>query len=226
MNNNPIKSSLKTEILPILFLLASVILSFYFYTHFPERVVTHWGLNGEPNGWSGPAFAAFFFPGMILGIYLLMLFFPMLDPKRERYAEFSKVYHIFKNIFVFVFFLIYVITGLNALGVAIPVDKSIMLIIGLLFMIMGNYFGKIKSNWYMGIRTPWTISSEVVWNKTHRLGGKLFMLAGFMFILLIFLPVSFYAPVFVSAILLASIVPMVYSYILFRKEEKKKNNSL
>jgi len=218
--SSPIKTTFKTEILPIVLILLSIAASFYFYANFPDRVPTHWGLNGEVDGWSSKAFAAFFFPGLVLGIYLLFLGIPYLDPKKDRYAEFAKPYHIFKDFMVAFMTLTYFYTGLYGIGYQLPVTMVIPPAVGVLFLVIGNYLGKIKSNWFMGIRTPWTLSNEEVWNKTNRLGGKLFILSGLFMIFGAVLPPAIFFTTFIVVILVASLVPVIYSYILYRKIQK------
>jgi len=117
--------------------------------------------------------------------------------------------------------IIYFIVGLNGLGYNLPVGIITPGLIGLLFIILGNYFGKIKMNWFMGIRTPWTLSSEEVWNKTHRFGGKMFILAGLLMMAQIFLPLNFRLPIFVVSIATILLGTVGYSYIVYLKEKKK-----
>lgn len=93
-------------------------------------------------------------------------------------------------------------------------------LVGIMFIIMGNYMGKIRPNWFMGIRTPWTLSSDEVWNKTHRLGGKLFVLAGALLILVAFLPGSVTLVTLIIGVAAVVIIPTVYSFILFKREKK------
>lgn len=219
---NPIHFKLKTEALPIALILASVIASFFFYAKFPETVATHWNIAGEADGFSGRAFGAFFFPGMILGMYLLFNFLPLLDPKKERYEQFAGVYLKFRDIMVFFLTLIYFITGLVNIGYDINVGIWVSISIGLLFIIMGNYLGKIKRNWFVGVKTPWTLSSEEVWNKTHRFSGKLFMVAGLIMMITGIVPTVFRLPLFIANIVMLVFGSFVYSYIAFLQEKKSK----
>jgi len=214
------KPSIKTEFFPMLMVIIAIVASFYFYFHMPAVVPTHWNLAGQPNQWSPKAFAAFFFPGLIAGIYLLMVFLPSIDPKKERYEQFARTFHLIKGLLIFVFTAIYFIASLNAIGYNIPVNTTLPAIIGVLFLILGNYMGKLKPNWFIGIRTPWTLSNEEVWNKTHRLGGKLFILAGLVMILQAFIPLGSQIPFFIVFILLAAIVPIVYSYVIYKRVKK------
>lgn len=118
---------------------------------------------------------------------------------------------------------IYIYTGLSTLGLPIAVNKAMPLAIGLLFMLFGYYLPKVKPNWFLGIRTPWTLSNETVWQKTHQLGGKIFIIAG----LIIFI-VSLVQPknelmtgLIFPGIVLMAITPVIYSYLVYRQEEKK-----
>ena len=217
---HPLTITPKTEILPIILIISTIIASFYFYQYFPEQVPTHWNISGTIDGYSGKFFAAFFFPLLNLVMYLLFLFLPLIDPQKERYQQFASVYHLFKNLIIALLTVVYFMVGLAGIGVAVPVDLITPVLVGLLFVIIGNYMGKIKRNWFFGARTPWTLSSEENWNKTNRLSGKLFIVSGVLMILEIILPLPAKLPVFIFAILLAAVVPVVYSALLYLKEKK------
>lgn len=218
--DNPIKPTVKTEILPILFLTISLGLSFYFYANFPEKVALHWNYQGVVDGYSNRVIGAFSIPAMLVGIYFLFLALPYLDPKKERYLEFAKVYHLFKGLIIGLLFLVYCVVGAYNLGCLINVGSVMPLLVGLMFILMGNYFGKIKNNWFIGIRTPWTLSSENVWNKTHRLSGWLFIIFGAIIIISPFLPKFYSTWFFFGGIIIVVLVPMIYSYILYQQEKK------
>lgn len=218
--SNPIKPTIKTELLPIIIILIAAISSFYFYANFPEQVPIHWNAAGEVDNYGSRAIGAFLFPAIILGMYLMFLGIPYIDPKKERYSQFSRVYHVFKNLLIIFMAGIYFIASFNALGYDVSVATWIPLMVGVLFIFLGNYMSKIKPNWFMGIRTPWTLSSEEVWNKTHRLGGKVFIGGGIALMTMNFLPASFRMPLFVSAILIMVVGTIGYSYFLYNKEQK------
>jgi uncharacterized membrane protein len=222
MKNSPIKISAKTESLSILIILAMWAVSIYFYLHFPDRVPTHWDVQGQINGWSSKSFGAFFVPGLSIGLYLLLLGLPSIDPKKENYKLFSPAYHIFKNVIILVLFGIYLLTGFAGLGYHVNIGLWIPAIIGVMFIILGFYMEKLKLNWMMGFRNMWTLSSEKVWDKTNRLAGKLFMVSGLLIGITSILPPHFVIPVFILAVLLIIIVPTVFSYIWYQQESKKK----
>ena len=219
---NPIKPNFKTEFFSILLILSAVIASFYFYANFPEQVPIHWNAAGEPDNYGSRALGAFLFPAIIIGMYVMFLFLPLIDPKKQRYDQFKKVYHIFKTILLFVFTVIYFIASFNALGFFVPIEIWIPVLIGLLFIVLGNYMSKIKPNWFVGIKTPWTLSSEEVWNKTHRVGGKVFIASGFLFLITPFIPLIFKTTLFVINILFILVGTVGYSYWLYRQEAVNK----
>jgi len=219
--SNPIKPTLKTEIAPLILIIASVILSFYFYARWPAQVASHWNFRGIVDGYSSSVFMAFFFPLLFIGMYILFWVLPYIDPKRERYAEFAKTYHIFKAVIIAALFAVYVATGIYNLGYNFNVGIAVAVIIGILMIIIGNYLGKIKFNYFMGIRTPWTLASETVWNKTHRVGRWLFILFGTALIVSPFLPEALGIIVFIAGAVIAIVGSFFYSYIAFIQEKKK-----
>jgi uncharacterized membrane protein len=219
---NPIKPTIKTEIIPLLFIIISAIASFYFYARFPERVPIHWNFQGQVDNYGSPFFAAFFFPALLIFLYILFLFLPYADPKKDRYKEFSGAYHIFKGMIIFIMSAIYFIASLNGLSYNIPISLFVPSLIGLMFIVMGVLMPRIKPNWFMGIRTPWTMSNEEVWRKTHIFGGKIFIAAGIMLALIPFLPASFGAPALIALIIIMLFGTIGYSYFAYREEEKKK----
>lgn len=216
------KYTFKTEIFPLAVLLACVALSFFFYANSPEIVVTHWNFRGEADGFSPRSFASFFFPGLLVGMYLLFLILPNFDPKKERYQDFAKTYNIFRHLIVGVLAIVYVATGVYNIGYHINIGVIVAWTIGLMMIILGNYMGKIKNNWFMGIRTPWTLSSENVWNKTHRLGGRLFIIFGLIMMVVPFLSETIGMILFFGWAVVLLLGTFVYSYWLYHQETKKK----
>ena len=216
---NPIKYSFKTEAWPVLMLLAVVGFSVWSYPQLPAQVVTHWNFYGQADGWGSREFHAIFFPALLVAMYLLFSFIPMFDPKSERYQEFSRVYRLMRNLIMFVLTIVFGAATFSNLGYPINIGATVAGAIGLMMMIIGNYFGKLKRNWFIGIRTPWTLSSDNVWNKTHRLGGRLFMIWGLALIIAPWLaaPVAFFILFGGLLIILAWIG--IYSYSLYKKEK-------
>jgi uncharacterized membrane protein len=216
-----IKPTIKSEAVSLLFIIFSFTAAVYFYFNFPAVVPTHWNWAGEADGFSSKGFAAFFFPVLISLIYVFFLIVPELDPMKKRYEEFLTVYHEFKTLMVGFLVLVFLYSGLAGLGYKIPFNIVIPALIGILFIIIGLMLNKIKPNWFFGIRTPWTISSEKVWKKTHALGAKIFVIMGILIILGTTLPVFIFWPLFIIVVLTGSLIPVIYSFLEFKKLPKR-----
>ncbi|HLC63925.1 MAG TPA: SdpI family protein [Patescibacteria group bacterium] len=214
------KFTFKTEIIPILIALVSITLGFYFYSVFPDSVPVHWGVDGTPDRYGSKFEGAWLMPLIAIGMYLLFRFLPYIDPKKDKYQQFAKVYFIFRLIILLMMLVIYLVASANSLGYNVRVEVWIPVAVGILFLIMGNYMGKLKPNWFMGIRTPWTLSNDEVWNKTHRLGGKLFILLGLLMIITPLLPYTNIFATLVIPVIVVSLIPIVYSYVIYRKAGK------
>ena len=210
----------KQESITISILITNIIASFYFFYHFPSQVAIHWDIYGQADKWADKTFAAFFFPALIVAVYILMVFAPLLDPRKDRYQEFSKIYGIIRLTIILFLSALYFISSLNALGVITLIQQTVPLAIGLLFVIIGNFLPKIKNNWFVGIKTPWTLSSEEVWNKTHRLGGKVFVGGGLLLMVGVLLPSSTYLLLLPLVILSIVGITVGYSYFIWQKLKK------
>lgn len=220
----PIKLSVKTEIIPVLLVLAAFSLGIYFAANFPERVIVHWNFQGVPDGYGSKNFGAFALPALLLGIYILFLLLPVLDPKSERYEQFAKIYHLFKTGIILALFGVFAASGFYNLGVPVPINVVVPVLVGALLIVLGNFMGKIKSNWFVGVRTPWTLASENVWNKTNRFGGYTMVLFGVLIIIVPFLPQKLGLALFAAGAIFATVGTMAYSYWLFKKEKRQISN--
>jgi len=218
--SNPIKPTFKTEILPILLIFFSIISSGLMFLQMPQKIPTHWNFQGEIDNWGNSSSHILTINLVMIGMYLLFLFLPYIDPHKKRYEQFKKTYHIFKNILLSFLAIIFFLTNLNAVGHKINISLWIPILVGILFIIIGNYMAKIKMNWFMGIRTPWTLSSEEVWNKSHRLGGKLFIIAGLLIAVNGFFPPAYRVPIFIAVIAMILIGTFLGSYLIYLKTKK------
>jgi len=221
--SHPVKLSWKSEAPALIVLLAGFLLGFYFWRNFPAQVPTHWDISGQVNGYSSAAFAAFFLPCLNLGLYLLFLVLPYLDPKKGRYADFVGPYHGFKDLLSAFLLVVFALIGANGLGYQVPVHFWLPLLLGLFFIVLGNIMSKVKMNWFFGIRTPWTLSSETVWDKTHRLSAPVFSIAGLLIAATILAPWVGQIILFSLAIIIIAIGLPLYSYILYWQEERAKS---
>jgi len=207
----------KKEIIPIFLILSmfAVALGFYFSPCLPDKLPTHWNSSGEIDGYGSKNFVLFFFPLLTLGMYLLMTLLPLIDPLRENYKKFQTSYFFIKTTLVIFFSALYYYTFLSALGYVSNINLFIIPFMSLFFIVLGLCLPKIKRNFFVGIRTPWTLKDDKVWEKTHQLGGKTFVIAGVLSFFSVFL--SFAFPVFLVLILLAAFIPFFYSYFLYRR---------
>lgn len=191
--------------------LLSFILSIYFYPQVPEQMATHWDSQGEVDGYMSKFWGLFFTPVVITCIAALFLVIPRIDPKKENIEKFRKYY----DRFVILFLLFMVVVHLQILlwNVGIQISPNIVLPVGtgLLFYYIGILIENADSNWFVGIRTPWTLSSDRVWKKTNQLGGKLFKLAGLVAICGTFFPKLAVFFVIIPVLLVAGFT-VVYSY--------------
>jgi len=185
----------------------------------PDRIPTHFGVSGEPDDWMARWPGAFSFSGIALGLWLLLLGLRRIDPRRAHYERFDDTYWTILNVIT----LLLAATQAMSLGLGLgwPIDASRVLyvIMGLFFLILGNYLPRLKSNWWIGIRTPWTLDSERAWRDTHRVGGRTFVIGGLLVVLAaLFLPRGVREWVGTPAIVFAVATPVVYSYFAYRRE--------
>ncbi|MDR7664791.1 SdpI family protein [Methanosarcina sp. Z-7115] len=213
----------KVTITGLIFL--SFIISIYFFPLVPEQMATHWDSQGEVNGYMSKLWGLFFMPLVITGLAIMFLVIPRIDPKKENIAKFRKYYDRF--IFLLIFFLIAVHLQvlLWNIGIRISPNAVFPVGIGLLFYYIGVLMENAERNWFIGIRTPWTLSSDRVWRKTNRLGGKLFRIAGISAIFGVFFPKLAFFFTIVPALFVAGFT-VVYSYIEYQKELKNPQSQI
>lgn len=206
------KENKKTLFITCAVILLPIIAGLLLWDRLPDRIPTHWGIGGEVDGWSGKGFAVFAMPLMMLGIQLLCFFVTASDPKRGniRRKYLSMVLWIIPVLSVMTSCISYAV----ALGAQIRVEQVIPGFIGLMFVIIGNYMPKFQQSYTMGIRLPWTLSSEENWNRTHRFGGKIWALGG---IGVLFCTLMGWGIASIVILAVVVIVPTVYSYVLYRK---------
>lgn len=217
---NPIKYSIKTEILPFIILFATVALSFWAYPLLPDLVVSHWNFAGQADGWSSREFHTLLFPGILFAMYLMFSLMPKFDPHAERYSEFAGAYLMMRNFILLIFFVIFAAATFSNLGYAINIGATVAGAVGVLMIFLGNYFGKLKRNYFIGIKTPWTLASENVWNKTHRLGSRLFIVWGIGLMLAPWLASQVAFVILFGGLIVMLTWLSVYSYWLYKKEAR------
>jgi uncharacterized membrane protein len=188
------------------------------YTRLPQRIPSHWNLQGQVDGWMEKPWGAFVQPlvaTLMLGLLWLM---PRIDPRRANVERFAEDRRLLVNLMILFFAVVQAATFAHALGWPVEVDRVMVVAIGLLFVALGNYLPRIRSNWFMGIRTPWTMDNERVWRATHRVGGRAFVAAGLVLAASALLPADVRPWTTGVAIAAAVVVPLVYSYVAYRRD--------
>jgi immunity protein, SdpI family len=187
----------------------------------PEQIPTHWGFSGTPDAWAPRWPGAFYIPLIATAMWLLLRFLPKIDPRKRHYERFTDTYWYLLNFLALFFAAIQVFTYRAAVTGAEMGAMGIYILIGFLFVGLGNVMPRLKSNWWMGIRTPWTLESEEVWRSTHRVGGISFVLAGVLLIVGGFAGgLAFRGWLMGLAVAIAAGVPLVYSYLAWKKEKE------
>lgn len=198
--------------------LVVLVVAIWAYPQLPPRVPSHWNFRGEVDGYSARWVAAFVLPAAIFVMTGLMHLFPKIDPRGPNYAKFPDTYWFLMNgILLFMGFMSLAVLA-NGLGAPVPIGRVAPIGVGFLFVVIGNYLGRVQPNWFLGIRTPWTLSSDTVWRKTHRVGGRLFVLGGLLLMAAAFLPGVRAVIVFIVTMVVVAVVPLVYSFILWKRE--------
>ncbi|WP_079505718.1 SdpI family protein [Mesobacillus jeotgali] len=208
---------MKKHVLPLTMIGLLVLAWVIAFPKLPEQVPIHWNVNGEADGFASKLNAMFSTLGIMVILYISMSFLPKVDPRKANYKFFSKSYHIILNAILGVFFVINILVLANAAGYDVPIGSIGPLVVGIIFMILGNYMPQVRSNFFIGIRTPWTLSNEEVWKKTHRAASKIFFFGGLAMILATFAPVYWKETVLISVIALTVVAPYIYSYVLFKR---------
>ncbi|PGX78828.1 SdpI family protein [Priestia megaterium] len=209
---------MKKHLFPLGITLLTLVAWLIALPHLPATMPIHWGANGEADGFATKINAMILTVGIMVLIYFIIAFVPRIDPRKENYKYFSKTYNIVLNAVLLLFFFVNMSTILQGLGYNVPMSYIAPIMAGLVFIIIGNYLQRVRSNYFMGIRTPWTLSNETIWKKTHRLSGKLFFIGGLLILISAFLPDGYKSVIMWGSIVLCVAIPYLYSYLAYKKE--------
>ncbi|MBQ6601489.1 MAG: SdpI family protein [Clostridia bacterium] len=211
-----IKKHMKTIIITSVITLMPMLIGIALWNKLPAEVPTHFGINNEPDGYSSKAFSVFGMPLLMLAMHIVCIFATKLDPKMGGLSSkvFTMVLYIIPAVSLLICAMIYPV----ALGKEMRVGLIVILFMGLLFTMLGNYLPKCKQSYTVGIKLPWTLDDSENWTKTHALAGKLWVAGGLLIIITAFLenPVIFF-----SIVVVMVLVPTVYSYLLFKNKRNK-----
>ena len=214
-------STRTTTIVVMIMIVAAILAGLLLWNRLPDQIASHWNINDQVDGYMSKFPGVFMVPLITLGMFLLFLVIPSIDPLKANIAQFREASNLF--IVLTVAFMLYIyglslawnlgFTGFRMSGAMLPA-------IGLLFIFIGFMLRQAKRNFFIGIRTPWTLSSDAVWNETHRIGAVLFMVSGALAFIGAFFGGTtafwfMFAPIIGSTVFL-----LIYSYVLYQRETK------
>ena len=205
--------------LPGVLILAGYLFSAAVYSQLPLRVPTHWGLHG-PDAWGSRALAAFFTPTFALALWALLRWLPTVDPKRASYAKFGSTYELFIVATVAMMIVVHVLALGAALGWPIRIERAVPALVGVLFIVIGNALPRARPNWFFGIRTPWTLSSDAVWERTNRVAGYVMTASGVAVVVSAFVSTFSTLVVLLGGGAVLVVTSLAYSYVLWRREQR------
>jgi len=191
----------------------------YLFPSMPTLMASHWGTDGQVNGYMPKFWALFLLPMVTLAIYGLFTVLPIIDPLKSNYKKFAQYYDRFLAMFVGFMIYIHALTILFNKGIGFNMSAALIPAMAALFYTIGTVLGNTKQNWFIGIRTPWTLSSEKVWGKTNKLGAKIFKIIALLSLVLVFMG-DFGFIIFVGIIIIPSFYLILYSYLEYKKEKR------
>lgn len=210
------KENRKTMILTCLLCLLPMALGLYFYKELPDQMPIHWNAAGEVDGYASKALAVFGFPVFFATLEVLMFFVILNDPKKQNQSNIMRQLGFWS--LPAIGMIVYTATIFSGLGYDLPITTIVMILVGVMFIVIGNYMPKAKQNYTIGIKLPWTLDDTENWNKTHRLAGFLWVIGGIVFLIGAFLPGG--AVLTLITALVMVLVPTGYSYMLYCKKQK------
>lgn len=218
--SDPTRESLRRWY-PLVLILAAAALSAAVYSRLPDRVPIHWNRQGIIDGYGPRALGVFLMPLVMAGMWVLMRALPKIDPRRANYARMQGAYDLVVNATMTVMAIIHAMIIAAMLGARVPMPRLMPAVIGVLLVVVGNVLPRARPNWFFGIRTPWTLSNDRVWERTHRVGGYLMVAAGFVAIALAAAPLDIGGPGIGVVAAIAAIGSVAYSYVAWRQETSR-----
>ena len=209
----------RSEIIAACIILLSFAAGLYFYPQMPEKISSHWNAQGEVDGYMPKFWGLFLMPFISAFLLLLFILIPRIDPLKANIENFRRYYDGLVILMSLFMFYLYLLTILWNIGLEFSMPRLLSPAFGILFYYCGILTENAKRNWFVGIRTPWTMSSDRVWDRTHKIGGKMFKISGVIACIGVFLPD--YALLFVIIpVVLVAVYTVIYSYLEFQKEIK------
>ena len=214
-------STRTTTIIVLIMIAAATLAGLLLWNRLPDLMASHWNVNDQVDGYMPKFWGVFLLPLITLGMFVLFLVVPSIDPMKANIAQFREAFNLFIVLIVGFMIYLYGLTLTWSLGYdTFRMSSAMLPAIGLLFIFIGFLMRQAKRNYFIGIRTPWTLSSDAVWNETHRVGAVLFIISGALAFLGGFLGGTtafwlMFAPIIASALFLLG-----YSYVLYQRETK------
>lgn len=209
-----VKENKVIMIVTSIIVLIPILIGLIYWNELPQEIATHFGMNDEPNGWSSKEFTVFGIPIFLLIVHWLCALGVSADPKNNNLSK--KMY----NIVLWICPLVSVIGAVSIygyeLGWNVGASQIAKVFMAMVFIVVGNYLPKCRQNYTVGIKIPWTLSSEENWNKTHRLAGKLWVVVGLFMVINIFFDME---GLILAFILISVLIPSIYSYMLYKKSK-------
>jgi uncharacterized membrane protein len=209
--------TLKNDWLIGLIILSPFVLIAMKWNLFPEQVPMHWNFHGEIDRYGSKITGLLLLPGINILLYVLFLVLPILDPQRKNYALFADKFKIIRMMIHLLMTCMTFIVCLVSLGYQLNVGMLVQIGVVCLMLVFGNFMGNIRQNYFIGIRTPWTLANEQVWTVTHRFAGKLWVAASLLMLPLCIFSKGNFDVLFISYLAVIVIIPIVYSFIKFKQ---------
>jgi len=192
------------------------LIGIFLYPQLPDQIPMHWNVMGQIDGYMSKPIGVWFMPVLTILMYISFQIFPNFDPKKNKYKLFKHEWEIMQMAMVGFFTYMQCIILYLTLHPTVSIMPLMFIGLGTLFILMGNYMSKIRQNYFIGVKVPWTLSSEDNWNKTHRFASWCFVIAGIFTLAEAFF--VWQAPVIIfGSIMLAAFLPMIYSFLLYKK---------
>lgn len=214
----------KREWLPVLALAGALGATLYLYGRLPDPMPIHWNASGQPDDFTARPIGAFLMPGLTLLLYGFFLLIPRIDPRRENIQRFWETFRFFRSTLVVFLSYFQLVVLKAALSSDQRIDTSLLVGgIGVFLIVIGNVMPRVRSNWFLGIRTPWTLENEQVWRRTHRVAGRVTVVGGLLVLLTSLLSPAWQFAAVIAAAVAIGLIGLVYSFIEYRRQMQDQN---
>lgn len=207
--------------IPFVLVALAAVASAVTWPRLPAQVPVHWNIDGQVDRYGSRLEGVLLVPIIMMVVAVLLPLAPRIDPRARNYDKFQPTYAIAINAVLVLLLAVHALILAASLGIAVPVARLLPVGVGILFITLGNILPRTRSNWFMGIRTPWTLSSDRVWERTHRVGGYLMFGAGVALVIAAAVaPTELLVPVIIATVVIVSVGSVGYSYAAWRQEHQ------